>query len=105
MDVSVSNEDPTLVANLDGASYQWVDCDNDWMEIIGANDQSFTPDADGNYAVIVNDGECTDTSSCESILTSGLNERNTIPFNYYPNPVTDQLIINLDANTTAPEER
>ena len=101
VDVSVSNEDPTLVANLDGASYQWVDCDNDWMEIIGANDQSFTPDADGNYAVIVNDGECTDTSSCESILTSGLNERNTIPFNYYPNPVTDQLIINLDANTTA----
>lgn len=81
VDVSVSNEDPTLVANLDGASYQWVDCDNDWMEIIGANDQSFTPDADGNYAVIVNDGECTDTSSCESILTSGLNERNTIPFN------------------------
>lgn len=60
---SVSREGDALMADLAGASYQWIDCSNN--EIIdGANDPIYYPDQLGNYSVMVTEMSCGDTSEC-----------------------------------------
>lgn len=82
-----------LIAVENNADYQWVDCDDNYSHIAGAINQSFTPDQSGNYAVIISDGYCTDTSDCISVTISSIenNELNHIQIG--PNPSKDQLII------------
>ena len=58
-------------------SYQWIDCTNG-LPIVNATDSVYTPIVSGNYAVVITNGSCIDTSSCHSYsmpiinLTSGL---------------------------------
>lgn len=95
LDNTVTNNATSLTANLSGASYQWLDCDNGNTPISGETSQSFTPTTNGNYAVEISTTECTVTSSCESITLLGIegNELN-LNVNIYPNPAND--IINID---------
>lgn len=88
--------DPVLTANAVGATYQWVNCDDDYAAIDGATNQEFTPTANGNYAVIVAQDGCSDTSDCYAISTVGLAD-NAFPnaFYYYPNPTQKDLWIQL----------
>lgn len=68
---AVTNANNTLTASLVGGEYQWIDC-NGYTPILGDTLQSFTPTKNGNYAVIVTDGNCTDTSACYSITNVGI---------------------------------
>lgn len=61
----------TLTANEAGATYQWINCSGN-TPIAGATNQSFTPTQTGNYAVIVNNGSCSDTSDCENVVICSL---------------------------------
>jgi len=97
VDVSVTQNVITLTANLVGASYQWVDCNNSYAIISGETNQSFTPVVNGNYAVIIDDGICIDTSICYVINGIGIDElNNTIPIILFPNPTTGKLTIQCD---------
>lgn len=60
-----------LKADLAGKSYQWIDCSSQ-QPIANATNQTFTPNSNGSYAVIVSETECSDTSACVQInnLTS-----------------------------------
>src|SRR5690606_1382106 len=51
IDESVTNSSPTLTSNANGATYQWIDCNNGFAPIFGETNQSFTASANGNYAV------------------------------------------------------
>jgi hypothetical protein len=75
-----------LIVNVSGATYQWVDCNNGYAPIAGATGSSFTPTANGNYAVIVNTGGCADTSNCESVSVIGIEEVVFSELVLYPNP-------------------
>ena len=83
--VTVVNE-TKLTVNVSGASYQWVDCDNNYAPIAGATNQTFSPTSNGNYAVIVNSGSCPDTSNCETISVIGIEEITYSEIVLYPNP-------------------
>ncbi len=83
---TVSISDVTLTANQAGASYQWVDCNNGNAPIAGETGQSFTPVANGSYAVEVTVNGCTETSACENIATIGISELEDLFFKIYPNP-------------------
>lgn len=50
----------------DGITYQWVKC-ADFSLIDGETDQDFFPLESGDYAVIVNDNGCIDTSECATV--------------------------------------
>lgn len=92
LDNSVSISGVTLTATQANASYQWIDCNNGNAPINGATSQSFTPNANGNYAVIVDNGSCSVTSTCTVISTVGLEE--LVPnTSIYPNPATEQIIV------------
>jgi hypothetical protein len=54
----------TLTANQTGATYQWIDCNNNNTHIAGATNQSFIPSVSGNYAVVISANSCTETSVC-----------------------------------------
>jgi len=86
-DTTVIQNGIQLTAVLTGATYQWVDCGNNFAPIIGENAVSFTPSATGNYAVIVTQNNCSDTSSCYNIITVGINDISTdYTLAIYPNP-------------------
>jgi hypothetical protein len=93
-DARVSQNGPVLTALKSNAGYQWVDCNNNYQPLIGDTLQVFTATANGNYAVIVTDGNCTDTSNCIVVNTIG----NTIfdqefDVKFYPNPSEDIITV------------
>ena len=96
---SVSNI--TLTVDSIADSYEWVDCDNSFAPINGANNQNYTATTNGNYAVIITQGVCSDTSACYVILTVGIDSvGNNKTIKIYPNPVTNELIIEISGNTS-----
>ena len=88
-DATVTLSDFTITsANTSATSYQWIDCLNGNMEIIGETNASFTANADGEYAVIVSGVSCSDTSDCVAISGVRIEEANDIKISIYPNPST-----------------
>jgi hypothetical protein len=96
-EISVIENDGVFEVTNEYFSYQWLDCDNDFAEISGANSSSFAPEADGNYAVMVtaeDNNVCPDTSACYIFSTVGLPAlRSQNVFSVFPNPVKDVLTI------------
>lgn len=94
LDVSTSVNGTVITANANGATYQWLNCANNYSPISGAISQSYTATANGNYAVIVTQGSCSDTSACQQITTVGMSpEQSTAEISMYPNPVSTELTI------------
>jgi hypothetical protein len=79
-------------------SYQWVDCDNGFAPISGATDAQFTPNQNGNYAVIMEYNSCTDTSECKTLDNVGLSNENLDHLSIYPNPTSSQVTVTLSNN-------
>jgi hypothetical protein len=91
---SVSVSGTELTAGATGAAYQWIDCNSATPILTGETASSFIATVNGDYAVIVTENGCTDTSACFSIMNVGienLNTENTIT--HYPNPVKDNITI------------
>ncbi len=92
----ITNNSPNLIATATSGSYQWVDCLNGNQALIGETNQSFTAPQNGEYAVIVSQNSCSDTSGClviSDIVLNDLKEFNTANFSLFPNPTTDFLNI------------
>ncbi len=85
-----------LTARQTGASYQWLDCDNNFSEIVNETGQSFTPTKNGRYALAITLNDCSDTSVCYAITTVGI-ATNTFNHNIivYPNPTQGKINIDL----------
>ncbi len=99
---SVSASGSTLTANAAGANYVWINC-TDNTPISGQTNKSFTATSSGNYAVIVTQNTCVDTSACVNIDILGINETTTeMHFHIYPNPSNGKFnIINPKNNKTS----
>jgi len=92
IDVSTTLDTGTVtVADL-GLNYQWIDC-ADSSFIAGETGESFTATTDGNYAVIITQGPCVDTSACVFVDVLGLEGNELKGISVYPNPITDELNI------------
>lgn len=86
-DVSISNNDPELLANALNATFRWLYCDSSFKPVPNANNKSFTPVRNGNYAVEVTQNQCKDTSVCENINSLSLVFNGfTGGIKVYPNP-------------------
>ncbi len=98
VDTGVSLSGFTIMANASsGYTYQWVDCDNGFAPISGETSQSFTATSNGNYAVVLNNGVCTDTSACTLIAGIGIDENAAASIKLYPNPTTGLVSIEYDS--------
>jgi uncharacterized delta-60 repeat protein len=96
VDDSVVVGNASFMANSASGTYQWLDCDNGNSIIVGATNQIFTPSGNGNFAVIITDNSCIDTSNCYSMMTVGITSlENNFSVNIYPNPTTEALVIEV----------
>ncbi len=100
IDITISREGNILTVFEPGALYQWLDCDNKYKPLINETNQTLICTTNGNFAVEVVKGACTDTSAIEevSIFTSIEN----IPQNgimVYPNPTNGIIHVDLEADT------
>jgi len=94
INVSTSLTGSTITANLTGATYRWLDCNNNNTVIPNETGIGYTASANGNYAIEITVNGCVDTSACTSITTIGINEIKNKEISLYPNPTTSQLTIN-----------
>ena len=96
----VSQEGATLVVDSVSpeATYQWIDCEGDTL-IPGATASSFTPSENGTYAVIITENSCSDTSDCVVVNTVGIDKGFFFDISVFPNPVNEQLTIDMGENT------
>ncbi len=78
----------TLTSDITGDTYQWINCEGN-TPIVGATNANYTATANGSYAVIVNDGPCTDTSACAVVTTVSTNTLIIDNLKLYPNPTRD----------------
>lgn len=89
----------TLAGNILGDSVQWLNCDNGFSPVPGANQVNFTPTDLGNYAFVVYFDNCSDTSDCFSVADLSTETLVNNSFEVYPNPSTGEFFIRM-----APEQ-
>ncbi|MDL2230904.1 T9SS type A sorting domain-containing protein, partial [Bacteroidales bacterium OttesenSCG-928-L19] len=95
INIEISQEGETIVAEERNATYQWLDCDRQFEAIPGATQRQFAPQEEGNYAVRLEKGACIDTSESIYFKPSGINENISPTIILFPNPVYDQLNIHV----------
>ena len=96
VDIATSLSGAIISASLLGTSFQWINCDNGDAIINGETNQTFTATSNGTYAVIVDQGNCIDTSACVAISSVGVIENdfgNKLVI--YPNPSKGNFSIDL----------
>jgi hypothetical protein len=97
VDTAVTQNGNVLVASQPGATYQWINCTTN-QPINGAVNSFYLPTHTGNYAVIVTNGVCVDTSGCFAITLTGLaNSTPSSTGSIFPNPSNGQVMIKADA--------
>lgn len=94
---TISSQGITLYANpIELATYQWLDCSNNYAIIPGATDTTYTPSVNGTYAVEVTMEGCVDTSECIGINTIGLPESAwNDNIKLFPNPTENYITVQL----------
>ncbi|HNW88353.1 MAG TPA: T9SS type A sorting domain-containing protein [Bacteroidales bacterium] len=95
-DVTTTLSDITITANDTAAAYAWLDCDDNYSVISGETGMSYTPSANGNYAVQLTENGCVDTSACVSVNSIGIMENGFgNGFAVYPNATAGDFSVNL----------
>ncbi len=90
VNVTVTQTGAMLTASATGSTYQWISCPSN-TPIAGATSSSFQPtDTIGIYAVIVTTAGCSDTSICNTVNQTGIDELDlSASIGLYPNPTVD----------------
>ncbi|MEX1192125.1 MAG: PKD domain-containing protein [Brumimicrobium sp.] len=98
-DISTSVSGVTISGNNSFATYQWLDCDDNYAVINDETNQSFTATANGNYAVELTENGCVDTSACVAITTVSIVENDLgSELVVFPNPTDGNFTVDLGAN-------
>lgn len=92
IDNSILIYQDTIWAVDTSLTYAWIDCNNMFRVIPGATERYYVPFISTSYAVIVSNGECTDTSDCVN-FSVGLDELESTFIDVYPNPFSDNITL------------
>lgn len=96
VNVGVVQSGNILIAQAGGAAFQWIRCETG-LPISGASNQYYTAFAVGEYAVVVTQNGCSDTSACYNVTTIGMEELVLPTLRVWPQPATDRL--NVEVST------
>ena len=100
IDTRVTNNNGVLTALAAGAQYQWIDCSNGFKPIASANTKSFSADL-GEYAVIITQNSCVDTSACHQLsLVVDVEDEIDDDVIVFPNPAGHSFYINFQKSHT-----
>lgn len=95
----------SMISVNPGATFQWVNCGNNYSKILNATKAVYYPKAKGFYAVVIKTSTCTDTSNCLEFKTSSaINfpiESDEVVI--YPNPTDKYFTVDvLNHKTSSP---
>ena len=97
VNTNTSLDGSTITCEAEGASYQWLDCDNNLNIIPGETNQNFTAYSSRNFAVEITANGCVDTSDCVAIiLTSVIQNSIADKFTISPNPTNGSFTIDFN---------
>jgi hypothetical protein len=86
-----------ITSNDTGGNYSWVYCDSNYKNIPGATFQTFIAKQNGRYAVIVDNGTCSDTSACVTISSfTNIYRLSNTNVTVYPNPTRGNFTVQFD---------
>jgi ELWxxDGT repeat protein len=102
LDTAVLLDQGLLISKDSVDNHQWIDCDNGFVSIDGATGRIFSADRSGHFAVIISNGECTDTSGMFTLVVTATNE-NAFKRNIhlYPNPTRGPVTLDLGKEYSA----
>jgi len=80
-------------------SYQWISCADNSI-IAGETASSFRPGVNGEYAVILTQGGCSDTSDCYMLDYTGIDDDRYQDYKVYPNPAHEYVTIDMAREQT-----
>jgi len=94
IDTTTTTASTTTTSNHTSATatYQWIDCGNN-QPISGETNSTYTAAVNGDYAVIITEGNCSDTSACVAIASVGIDELSSLGMSIYPNPNNGEFTI------------
>jgi hypothetical protein len=95
----VNTNGVTLSCSTSADSYQWIDCTT-LDPVVGETSSTYSPTVNGTYAVVINVGNCSDTSNCVVVDQIELNENTKANFEMYPNPSSGKVTIKLESLQT-----
>lgn len=95
LDVSTTESGQQITANQDSATYQWLNCDNNYALIPNETSQTFSSDTYGNFAVEINYYGCIDTTDCTTLTTLNSTTHSFNLISISPNPTVNYTIIDF----------
>lgn len=97
---TVTKSGVILTSKATGATYQWVECPS-YKKLPGATASSYIAIGDGNYACIITNGICSDTTDCMEV--KNVPKYNKVPealqnaiVKIFPNPAQGDITIEAD---------
>ncbi len=103
IDTSITVNPKSLQANMNGANYQWLNCDANYDPVPGETQALFTPASIGNYAVQIELNGCVDTSRCYFINPAfGQSEWGYLSIKTYPVPISQGQDLEITLPNPAP---
>jgi len=94
--LNVTANGATLLASNTNASYQWLDCNNNFAIIPGATTSTYVATSNGSYAVQLTENACIDTSACIAVNLLSTPERlMQLNMRCYPNPGSGHFFLEL----------
>ncbi len=97
-DLTATINGSSIIANNSNATYQWLDCDNEYTPILGETEEIFTAVSNGSYAVELTENGCVDTSDCFLIDLVEVNEQDSWNnrCSVFPNPSNGLVTIKFE---------
>lgn len=94
-----TNDSIVLTSDQTIGTYQWINCSTN-TSIPNATNASFLVNANGNYACILPNGSCSDTTACFTVSTIGIKDSQETAMRVYPNPFNDEVQIVFEGGQT-----
>ncbi|NOR86955.1 MAG: T9SS type A sorting domain-containing protein, partial [Bacteroidales bacterium] len=99
INTEITEEGGILTVAESGATYQWIDCNDNNSPIPEETAQTYTPSEVGIYAVeIIQNEICTALSDCYIYNYVGISQNNSESIKVYPNPTTGIIKLTVFEN-------
>ncbi len=90
---NITRSGSTLTVSQQNATYQWVDCANDFAVIANATSRTFTPTVRGVYACEITLNNCMTRSECVDMNDLSISHLDGNTISVHPNPTTEIFVV------------